>query len=173
MAKKKKKKKVKVSRTKNGVLVNQVIKPSGQIRDMPIAVHNAQTEKRSICSFCGLNFFVSRDTALFLRDLKQEVAGRWASHEIIGKKPKSEFLGPEMSSLSFEIIIDAQFGYKPYTVLKKLKEIVEQGKVDAFFVGTNKIGTKWKMSKASEEYDVIYHGGKLAKASANVTLEEY
>ena len=170
---KKKKKKVKVSRSKKGVLVNQVIRQSGQIRDMPVTVYNAQKGRKSICSFCGLNFFVSRDTALFLRDLKQEVSGRWTSHEIIGKKSKSEFLGPDMRSLSFEIIIDARFGYKPYTTLKKLQEIVEKGKVDAFYVGTNKIGTKWKMSKISEEYDVIYHGGKIAKASVNATLEEY
>jgi phage protein U len=116
---------------------------------------------------------VTKNTALILDNLKQEVSGRWSEHEIIGKKPKSEFTGADLRSFSFEIMVDINLGYKPHSILKKIHRLVEKGKVDTLMIGTHKIGSKWKMTNASDSFDVVYAGGELAKASISVTLKEY
>ena len=105
--------------------------------------------------------------------MKQDVSGKWAEHEVIGLKSKSEFLGADLRSFSFEIMVDVQFGYKPHSILKKIHNLIEKGKVDTLMVGTHKIGSKWKMTNASDAFDVVYAGGELAKASIAVTLKEY
>lgn len=162
------KKRIKVSRSKRGVLVDKVVTSKKKT-----SMSSLKSDGLEICSFCGLHFFVTRKTALFIKNLGQEVVGKWAAHEIIGRKAKSEFLGAELRSFTFEFTVDAQFGYKPHTVLKKVHQIIEKGKVDTFFLGTHKIGSKWKMTKESETYDVVYSGGKLAKATISATMEEY
>ena len=170
---KKKKKTVKVSRKKGKV---KVIKGKNVLWKK--ASFNSSKKKVSqpgkvISSFGGIRFFVTKNTALIIDNLKQEVSGRWSEHEIIGKKPKSEFTGADLRSFSFEIMVDINLGYKPHSILKKLHRLVERGKVDTLMIGTHKIGSKWKMTNASDSFDVVYAGGELAKASISVTLKEY
>ena len=82
---KKKKKTVKVSRKKGKV---KVIKGKNVLWKK--ASFNSSKKKVSqpgkvISSFGGIRFFVTKNTALILDNLKQEVSGRWSEHEIIGK----------------------------------------------------------------------------------------
>jgi len=81
--------------------------------------------------------------------------------------------GADLRSFSFEIMVDINLGYKPHSILKKIHRLVEKGKVDTLMIGTHKIGSKWKMTNASDSFDVVYAGGELAKASISVTLKEY
>ena len=168
-------KKVKVSRKKGKVLVkkgknimNATTKKDGTMSNVLIKKSN-----NVVSSFGGIDFFVTRETALILSNMKQEVSGKWADHEIIGSKPKSEFLGAGLRSFSFDIMVDVQFGYKPHSIMKKIHSFVEKGKVDKLMIGSHKIGNKWKMTGASDSFDVVYAGGKLSKATISVTLQEY
>lgn len=184
MAKKKKEKKIKVKRgtsvtlkegivkkrTSKGVLLNKMRSGGG-------------AGNKRIGSFGGIVFRVTAlmgadgkriRKILSPSDINQEIAGNWADHSIIGKKPKSEFLGPDLRSLTFQIVVDVQLGYKPHAILKKINRFVEEGKVDIFVLGTHKIGTgKWKMEKASEAFNLIYNEGQLARATVDITLGEY
>lgn len=165
-----KKKKVKVSRKKGKVVVGKnVLISSGKTT----VVQKLNTNGKVVSSFGGINFFVTRETALIISNMKQDVAGKWTEHEVIGTKSKSEFLGADLRSFSFEIIVDVQFGYKPHSIMKKIHNIIEKGKVDTLMVGTHKIGSKWKMTNASDAFDVVYSGGELAKAAITVTMKEY
>lgn len=125
-------------------------------------------------SFGGIVFKVSSKKTLTMQEPKQEVSGRWESHQIIGSKPKPEFLGPDTRSFEMTVIIDVQLGYKPHKILKKINQLCEKGKVDILVIGTHKIGKyKWKLEKASEAFDLLYSGGELARAKVDLTLSEY
>lgn len=170
MAKKKKKaKKKNVGRGKN-VLVTTVKKKSGT----NVLVKKTNVEGKQIASYAGLIFLVNSSKVLSPKDIKQEVSGEWGDHKIIGARTKSEFLGPGLRQLSFDIVIDVQFGYKPHSVIKKLNQWTEKGKAGNFILGTHKIGTgKWKLEKVSQAFDLIYSAGELARASVGLTLSEY
>lgn len=166
-----KKKKVKVSRSKAKQVVIRIFDKNAAV-DKVIS-SKTKSNGNVICSFCGINFFVTRKTALIIGNMKQDVSGKWIEHEILGGKPKSEFVGADLRSFSFEIMVDARFGYKPHSIMKKIHQIVEKGKVDKLMIGTHKIGSRWKMTNASDAFDVVYAGGKVARVTINVTLKEY
>lgn len=169
-----KKKKVKVSRKKGKVVVKKGKNTVAKSNFKNVLVKsNLDSEGKVIASFCGINFFVTREVALFLSNMKQNVSGKWIEHEILGKKPKSEFAGADLRSFSFDMMVDVRFGYKPHSIMKKVHQIIEKGKVDKLMIGTHKIGSKWKMTNASDEFDVVYAGGKVTKATITVTLKEY
>ena len=48
-------------------------------------------------------FEVSDETALILQEMTREISGRWAIHETMGAKPKAEFLGPGLQSVTLPI----------------------------------------------------------------------
>ena len=45
-------------------------------------------------------FEVSDETALILQEMTRETSGRWAIHEAMGAKPKAEFLGPGLQTVT-------------------------------------------------------------------------
>lgn len=183
MAKKKKKKKVYVKRGTT-VTFKQGFVKGGNIKNVLLkGKNNRGIGNKQIGSFGGLVFrvvsMVGTDgkrvrKILSPSNINQEISGNWADHSIIGKKPKSEFLGPDLRSLTLQIVVDVQLGYKPHAILRKINKFVEEGKVDIFVLGTHKIGTgKWKMEKASEAFNLIYNEGQLARATIDITLGEY
>ena len=172
---KKKKKKVKVSRTKT-VELKAVVKKSNSNNLKPKVV--GKDSQNNIGSFGGIIFQVSLSKdiikMLTMNNAKQDVSGEWSNHSVIGGKSKSEFIAPGLRSFDFDIIIDAQYGYKPHSVMKKLNKMVEKGKVSKLMIGTHKIGSgKWKLEKVSEEFGLIYQNGKLLRAKATLSLSEY
>ena len=122
----------------------------------------------------GIVFETSDKKILTFNDFNQKVSGRWSKHDVIGGKPKSEFNGADLRKITFSIVLDAQFGVKPRSVMEKIENMVENGTVEQLVIGSKKVGkNKWKMTDISEAWDVIYNGGQLARASVSISLEEY
>lgn len=131
-------------------------------------------EGNSVASFAGLLFQVtSADKILLLQNLQMDVSSRWEEHEVIGKKPRAEFLGSANRELRFTTIFDANMGFPPHEMLKKLNKFCEKGKVGPFILGAHKIGKQWRISNMSDRFDLIYQGGRLLRVSVDVTLSEY
>ena len=121
-----------------------------------------------------ITFKISTNKVLTFKNLKKTVSGRWSTHDIIKSKPKQEFLGADVQSLSLDIVVFAQKNVKPRTVIKKIENAVEKGKAYTFVLGGKKIGSnKWIIKSVSETYDVIYNKGEIVQASLSLTLEEY
>lgn len=119
-------------------------------------------------------FKTSDKKILTFNDFKQSVSGRWAVHERIGEKPRSEFIGPGLRSISFTIVLSASNGVRPRKTLEKIENMIEEGAVEYLIIGGEKVGYyKWKITDMSETWDVIYSKGQLARATASITLEEY
>lgn len=121
-----------------------------------------------------IKFEVSSSKVLTFNDFKRTVSGRWKKHDIVGKKPRGEFAGPEAAGITMAVTISAEHGVKPLATLDKLEKAAEKGTVDFLFVGGQKIGSnKLCLESVSETWDKIWGAGELVSAKVNLTFTEY
>lgn len=105
-------------------------------------------------------------------DLKRDSQARFANHEVINDKPKSEFLGPGLDKLSFSMELSAYQGVKPMGIINQLRAFVREGETGSFILGGRNLG-KYKILSVSESYGVITNTGGVVTAKVDVSLEEY
>ena len=119
-------------------------------------------------------FEVSANKVLTFSKLERTSAGNWESHARIGQKPKSEFTGPALQSISMEITLDAALGVKPRSTIDALVEMAETGDAEALVIGGVPVSKNpWKITTMTDTWDTVLNGGELVKASLSLTLEEY
>ena len=119
-------------------------------------------------------FEVSTSKVLTFSKFERTSAGNWESHTRIGQKPKSEFTGPALQSISMEITLDAALGVKPRSTIDALVEMAETGDAEALVIGGVPVSKNpWKITTMTDTWDTVLNGGELAKASLSLTLEEY
>lgn len=119
-------------------------------------------------------FEVSSDKILTFRNMTQTVKGRWTTHNIIGNKPKSEFLGPGQRGGNLSIFLSVNHGVRPRSTIEKIEKAVENGTPFSFVLGGKKVGSnQWVITDMSETWDEIIKDGVLVSASLTITLAEY
>lgn len=119
-------------------------------------------------------FEVSSDKVLTFNNLQQQVKGRWTSHNPIGRKPVSEFLGPDTRSITLQIKLNAMLGVKPRPTIKQIEEAIENGSAYTLVIGGERIGNNsWVITSASETWNTVFSGGELISCSLTLTLSEY
>ena len=122
----------------------------------------------------GIIFLVSDSYALTFNGMTREVSSRWATHETPGVKPKAEFLGPGLQTISLPITLSSSLGVRPRLVLEAIERMVETGSAEYFILGNRPVGVnRFRVTGSSETWDLIYNRGELARASLTITLEEY
>lgn len=130
----------------------------------------------SVIGTLGRNiiFEVSDREALLLQNMTRQVAGRWTTHNTLGTKPKAEFLGPDLQSVSISIYLSANLGVRPRAVLEAIASMVETGRTEYLIIGNRPVGSRpFKITSSSEAWNTIYNRGELAKATVSLSLEEY
>lgn len=128
----------------------------------------------TIAKWGDITFSVSSDKQLTFRNMKRESKGRWASHNIIGKRPKTEFLGPDMDEITMEVILDAEYGVKPRSQMYNFRSACKSGEVNYLYVGGKKVCVnKLAISAVSEAWEQIWSKGELKRAVVTVTFSEY
>lgn len=120
-----------------------------------------------------ITFEVSDKKILTFKDLQVSASGSWSYHDIISKKPRSEFNGAELKDSSFSIVLSAEHGVKPRETMDKIVKAVESGQVMPFTLGGKVIGSNWIIKSNSGMYDIVMNKGEVAKATVKITLEEY
>lgn len=119
-------------------------------------------------------FRVSDSYVLTLQNFTQRISGKWSKHDIMLGKPKYEFNGADLRRISFKVVLDVMLGIRPRDVMKTMENMVERGTAETLVIGGHQVGkNKWIMTELSEDWDVVYNGGELARATCTVTLEEY
>lgn len=119
-------------------------------------------------------FQVSSKKVLTFDNMQRTVSGRWAQHEIIGKRPVSEFLGPGQQKVTLQIFVSAMHGVKPRKTIEKLEKAVEKGNHYPLVIGGKKVGkNEWVVESVSETWGEIIDNGKLLSAHLTLTLSEY
>ena len=122
----------------------------------------------------NLIFTVSDDYVLTFSGMTRDVSSRWATHETPGVKPRAEFLGPGLQSVSLPITLSSNLGVKPREMLERVEQMVETGDTEYLILGYRPVGkNRFRVTASSETWDVIYNQGELARAKLTLTLEEY
>jgi phage protein U len=123
----------------------------------------------------GKIFFKSSDKRILtFNGLTREIAGRFETHEVIGKKPKTEFIGPGLDTISFTINLNASLGVRPRREMDKWEAMASKGSAEILVIGGKPVGTdKWVVKSVSQAWDTIFIKGELYSGKIDVTLEEY
>ena len=121
-----------------------------------------------------LVFETSDNYVLTFSGMTRDVSSRWATHETPGVKPRAEFLGPGLQSVSLPITLSSNLGVKPREMLERVEQMVETGDTEYLILGYRPVGkNRFRVTGSSETWDVIYNRGELARAKLTLTLEEY
>lgn len=119
-------------------------------------------------------FEVSSQKQITFRNFNKTHASRWKDHTIIGKKPLSEFAGPELVTVTMSCVFSAAMKVNPRKQMEALEKALEKGNVDYLYIKESKIGSNMmKLTNMSEAYDVILVNGAIVKATVDLTFSEY
>lgn len=118
-----------------------------------------ETSDRRILTFSGMT---------------KKVSGEYAKHSVIGQKDRPEFTGPGSTSINFKIMLDATLGVRPREVMNRIEEAVENGETEYLVIGGKPMSrNKFYISSVSEAFDVVMSHGEIARATLNISMEEY
>lgn len=106
------------------------------------------------------------------QDARRTGQARWATHDVIGTKPKSEFIGPGLDTISFSVRLDIERGVIPRDELRKLREYRDTGKVLQFTIGGELVGD-FKINGLDEGWKRFDRNGVLTTTEVGLQLEEY
>ena len=121
-----------------------------------------------------INFKVSDESILTFENFQRKISSRWAEHKVIQKKPKGEYTGPDLQTISFNIFLDAELGVRPAETLETIREAVEAGRHYTFVVGARQVGElDWIITDMSETWDIVLDHGELMRATCKLSLKEY
>jgi hypothetical protein len=119
-------------------------------------------------------FEVSDKKVLTFKGMTRDVSGRWTEHEVMGAKPKPEFLGPGNQKINLPITLSANLGVRPRRVLEMVETMVESGDAEYLIINCRPVGRHpFRLTSSSETWGDMYRHGELAKANLTITLEEY
>ncbi|WP_088227781.1 phage tail protein [Desulfosporosinus sp. FKB] len=124
--------------------------------------------------FGDIIFETSDQRILTFSGFKRDVKGRWEKHAVIGKKPVSEFSGPDLDTVTFTVNLNGSYGVKPRDEMERWAQYVSQGFAGVLVIGGRPIGDNlWDVQSVSEAWDTIFNQGELYSGKIDVTLEEY
>jgi phage protein U len=127
----------------------------------------------AIGSYGPLVFEVNTNK-VFTPKIKRTAGSSWANHDLISRKPKSQYLGPKLKSGSLDIVLRAELGVKPRATLEMLAALAEGRQVYYLIVGGKPLADNpCKITEISETWGEMYSGGELFAASVNIKYEEY
>lgn len=127
-----------------------------------------------IGTFGPIVFVVSDEAIKTFNSFTRNEQGRWAKHDVVGKKPIADFIGPDLGTITFNMRFDVSYGMNPRKEMDQLVAMVRDGKVYPLIIGGKGIGVyKWSLQSVSQSWQYIDNKGNLLIAEATVSLEEY
>lgn len=124
--------------------------------------------------FGDIVFETNDQRILTFTGFQRDSTGRWATHDVIGRKPASEFLGPGLDTISFTVNLNGQFGVKPRRELERWLRKVRRGDAEILVIGNRPIGVdRWVVKSVSEMWNVVLNRGEILSAQIEVEMEEY
>lgn len=121
-----------------------------------------------------LVFATSDNRILTFRDMARSVSARYGTHDVVGGKPKPEFLGPALQQVTFSMDFLLELGTEPWDMLANIENMTESGYCGMLVIGGVRVGNNlWTIIKSQEKWSQISNRGILIAASVDVTIQEY
>ena len=125
-------------------------------------------------SMGDIPFVVSYGKIRTFSDYGRSGSGRWAKHDLIGRKPVMEFLGPDVEKVSMKIQLRTDHGINPESELGRLRKMRDTGAVFPFILGGAPVSDNyWLLDDIGENVSYWRAGGKILSVSVDITLTEY
>ena len=127
-----------------------------------------------IGTFGNVVFETSNDLVRTFKDMTRDTNVRLASHDIIGKKPVIEWIGPGTDTIKFSMQFNSLLGVEPKDEEKKLRDMAQIGKVAHIIVGGEPISDyKFIIESISSSGRIYDRDGNLIKSMVDITVKEY
>lgn len=127
-----------------------------------------------IGTFGAVVFETSNDLVRTFKDMTRDTNVRLASHDIIGKKPVIEWIGPGTDTIKFSMQFNSILGVEPKDEEKKLRDMAQTGKVAHIIVGGEPISDyKFIIESISSSGRIYDRDGNLIKSMVDITVKEY
>lgn len=125
-------------------------------------------------SMGDIPFVVTYGKIRTFSDYGRSGSGRWAKHDLIGRKPVMEFLGPDVEKVSMKIQLRTDHGINPESELGRLRKMRDTGAVFPFILGGAPVSDNyWLLEDIGENVSYWRAGGKIFSVSVDITLTEY
>lgn len=120
-------------------------------------------------------FQVDEKTIRTFTGFSRKVAGRWGSHDRYLQKPLTQWLGPGLDEVSFQMRFDAQYGVNPRKEIDNLTMMASGGKAYQLVLGGKPFGASgmWVITSLDAGLSQIDNKGAVLVATANISLQEY
>lgn len=119
-------------------------------------------------------FEVSPSHLLTPSDYERTSAGRWAEHDLVLRKPVSQFGGPGLEKVTFNIFLDTEHGLDVGEQLKKLRKMRDLGAVFPLVIGGEPVTQSyWRLDSIKESGHYWTNEGKLQQCIVAIELTEY
>jgi len=119
-------------------------------------------------------FTVSSLAVFTFKDLNHKITGRWTMHDVLGGKPRAEFLGPDVQTVSFTIHLSKALDVEPHLVMELLREKVENGEAEYLVVGGWPVANNpLRFISSSEAWNTVHKNGVLVECDVQLELGEY
>lgn len=128
----------------------------------------------NIGSFGEIVFVASASKIETIDKFRRNTKARIASHDVIGKKPIIEFLGPAGEEISFNMKFSIMLGVNPTEETDKLRKMCETGEVNMLILNNKSVGENyWIIDNVGEEVTAFGKNAAVVSSSVDVTLKEY
>lgn len=125
-------------------------------------------------SMGDIPFVVTYGKIRTFSDYGRSGSGRWAKHDLIGRKPVMEFLGPDVEKVIMKIQLRTDHGINPESELGRLRKMRDTGAVFPFILGGAPVSDNyWLLEDIGENVSYWRAGGKILSVSVDITLTEY
>ncbi len=116
-------------------------------------------------------FVCSSSVVMTFRNLQIERRMRWATHEVIGQKPVLELIGPDLTGITFEILLNSSLGMPPTVGIQTFRKLIESGRPQRLIIGPDYLG-KFVIESLSESQAHHTSFGIPVSATLTITLRE-
>jgi phage protein U len=119
-------------------------------------------------------FETSAEKVRTFSNFKRKNSARLATHELLGRKPVVEFIGPGIESISFTIRLDVLLGLNPLQEAKALRDLRDKGEAVELVIGGEPVSENlWVIEDMSEDWDCIDNQGNILVIELDISLKEY
>lgn len=128
----------------------------------------------SIGSLGDIVFTASASKIETVDGFKRNTKARLQQHEIIGRKPIIEFMGPEGEEVSFNMKFNIMLGVNPTEEADRLRKMCAEGEASRLILNNTPIGENlWIVESIGETVNAFSKTGGVITSSIDVTLKEY
>lgn len=149
----------------NGYQINNIL-PGDNVNDIfnPLL--------RGIGSFGETTFKVSSQEIKTFRDMIRTTKSRFAKHDLLLQKPKLEFIGQDLTEITFKVQLLKDLCLDVAYEADKMRWMCEKGGDYALVIGSEVIG-RFVLEQVRETLQIVSGNGEIIVEELELTLKEY